>query len=64
MDVDEIFKTYSSDNIDILYDKLVGLTINGDWEYDYEAFKKFYNNMDDLWLVLSMCQEKRKSSRN
>ena len=55
MDVDEIFKTYSSDNIDILYDKLVGLTINGDWEYDYEAFKKFYNNMGDLWLVLSMC---------
>ena len=55
MKVDEILEKYSSDNIDLLYNRLVGLTIVENWEYDYEAFKRFYGNVDDLWLVLSMC---------
>jgi hypothetical protein len=55
MKVDEILEKYSSDNIDLLYNKLVGLTIGENWEYDYEEFKRFCNNVDDLWLVLSMC---------
>lgn len=54
MKVDEILEKYSSDNIDLLYNRLVGLTIGENWEYDYEAFKRFYDNVDDLWLVLSM----------
>lgn len=55
MKVDEILEKYSSDNIDLLYNRLVGLTIGENWEYDYGAFKRFYGNVDDLWLVLSMC---------